>query len=51
MDLMDTAQLLGNFCEVVGAIAVVVTLLYLATQIRLNTSLDLLSYSNLAIIH
>ncbi len=37
MDLMDTAQLLGNFGEFVGAIAVVATLGYLALQIRQNT--------------
>ena len=37
MDLMNTAQLLGNFGEFVGAIAVVATLLYLAIQIRHNT--------------
>ena len=34
MDLMQTSQLLGNFGEFVGAIAVVATLLYLATQVR-----------------
>lgn len=34
MDLMATAQLLGNFGEFVGAIAVVVTLFYLAYQVR-----------------
>ena len=34
MDLMSTAQLLGNFGEFVGAIAVVVTLAYLAVQVR-----------------
>lgn len=34
MDLMSLAQLLGNFGEFVGAIAVVVTLAYLALQIR-----------------
>jgi hypothetical protein len=34
MDLMDTAQLLGNFGEFVGAIAVVITLIYLAIQVR-----------------
>ena len=33
MDLMSTAQLLGNFGEFVGAIAVVVTLVYLAVQV------------------
>jgi hypothetical protein len=37
MTLMETAQLLGNFGEFVGAIAVVVTLAYLALQIRQNT--------------
>jgi hypothetical protein len=37
MDLMSTAQLLGNFGEFVGAIAVVGTLGYLAVQIRQNT--------------
>jgi len=37
MDLMDTAQLLGNFGELVGAIAVVATLIYLAIQINHNT--------------
>ncbi len=34
MDLMSTAQLLGNFGEFVGAIAVVVTLAYLARQVK-----------------
>ena len=34
MSLMETAQLLGNFGEFVGAIAVVVTLGYLAVQVR-----------------
>jgi len=34
MDLMSTAQLLGNLGEFVGAIAVVITLAYLAIQIR-----------------
>ena len=34
MDLQDTAQLLGNFGEFVGAIAVVITLAYLAIQVR-----------------
>ena len=34
MDLMSTAQLLGNLGEFVGAIAVVVTLGYLAVQVR-----------------
>ena len=34
MNLMDTAQLLGNLGEFVGAFAVVVTLAFLAVQIR-----------------
>ena len=37
MDLTSTAQLLGNFGEFFGAIAVVATLGYLAYQIRQNT--------------
>jgi hypothetical protein len=37
MDLMSTAQLLGNFGEFVGAIAVVTTLGFLTFQIRQNT--------------
>jgi hypothetical protein len=37
MTLMESAQLLGNFGEFFGAIAVVVTLVYLALQIRQNT--------------
>ena len=38
MDLQATAQLLGNFGEFFGAIAVVTTLAYLAVQIRQNTN-------------
>ncbi len=34
MNLIDTAQLLGNFGEFVGAIGVVATLAYLAVQVR-----------------
>lgn len=34
MDLMSTAQLLGNLGEFGGAIAVVITLVYLAVQVR-----------------
>ena len=34
MTLMETAQLLGNFGEFVGAIAVVATLVYLIVQVR-----------------
>ena len=37
MDHLTFAQLLGNYGEFVGAIAVVVTLLYLSLQIRQNT--------------
>ena len=37
MDLQATAQLLGNFGEFFGAIAVVVTLVYLAGQLNQNT--------------
>ena len=38
MDLMSTAQLLGNFGEFVGAAAVVITLIYLTLQLRQNTN-------------
>ena len=38
MDHQIFAQLLGNYGEFVGAIAVVVTLVYLAVQIRQNTN-------------
>jgi len=34
MDLMSTAQLLGNFGEFVGSIAILVTLVYLSIQVR-----------------
>jgi hypothetical protein len=34
MDLQATSQLLGNFGEFFGAIAVVITLMYLALQVR-----------------
>ena len=37
MNLMDVSQMLGNFGEFVGAIGVVITLAYLAVQIRQNT--------------
>jgi hypothetical protein len=37
MTLMDVAQLLGNFGEFVGAIAVIATLSYLAIQVRNST--------------
>jgi hypothetical protein len=38
MDLQSTAQLLGNFGEFLGSLGVIVTLIYLAIQIRSNTS-------------
>ena len=38
MTLMESAQLLGNFGEFFGAIAVLVTLIYLVVQIRQNTA-------------
>jgi len=38
VSLVELAQVLGGFGEVVGAVAVVVTLVYLSTQIRQNTS-------------
>ena len=38
MDHQAFAQLLGNYGEFIGAIAVVVTLIYLALQIRQNTT-------------
>ena len=37
MSLLDVSQMLGNFGEFFGAIAVVVTLIYLAGQLRQNT--------------
>ena len=38
MSTLDISPLLGNSGEFVGAIAIVVTLIYLAVQIRQNTS-------------
>ena len=37
MDHQAFAQLLGNYGEFIGAVAVVITLIYLAAQIRQNT--------------
>jgi hypothetical protein len=37
MDIQGVAQLLGNFGEFVGAVAVFLTLVYLSIQIRQNT--------------
>jgi hypothetical protein len=39
MDHLTFAQLLGNYGEFVGAIAVVATLGYLATQVRHSTNM------------
>jgi CRISPR/Cas system-associated protein Cas5 (RAMP superfamily) len=39
MSFMDTAQLLGNLGEFIGAIVIVATLIYLAMQIRQNSEL------------
>lgn len=38
MTTLEFSQLLGNYGELVGAIAIVVTLIYLATQIRQSTA-------------
>lgn len=38
MTLMDTAQLLGNLGDFIGAIVIVITLIYLALQVRQNTN-------------
>jgi hypothetical protein len=38
MDHLTFAQLLGNYGEFIGAIGVVVTLMYRAFQIRQNTT-------------
>ena len=39
MNLMETAQLLGNFGEFFGSIAVVATLIYIAIQVTQNAKL------------
>jgi hypothetical protein len=39
MDLMSTAQVLGNFGEFLGSIAVLATLIYLAVQVRQSKDL------------
>ena len=38
MALTDLSQILGNFGEFIGAIAVVITLVYVALQIKQNTN-------------
>ena len=37
MSALELSQLLGNYGEFVGAIAIVITLIYLAIQVRQNT--------------
>ena len=37
MSALEVSQLLGNYGEFVGAIAIVITLVYLAIQVRQNT--------------
>jgi len=37
MSALEISQLLGNYGEFIGAIAVVVTLIYLSIQVRANT--------------
>lgn len=49
MDLMSVAHLLGNFGEFVGSIAVVVTLGYLAVQVRHNAQSAAVSRGNAAL--
>ncbi len=39
MSLLEISQLLGNFGEFLGASAIVVTLIYLAIQVRQNTAI------------
>jgi hypothetical protein len=46
MTLMETAQLLGNLGEFVGAIAVVATLAYLTLQVRQNSKIVEATVSN-----
>ncbi len=37
MSALELSQLLGNYGEFVGAIGIVITLIYLAIQVRQNT--------------
>jgi len=39
MSFMDTAQVLGNLGEFVGAIVIIATLIYLSIQVRQNSEL------------
>ena len=38
MSTLEFSQLLGNYGEFIGAIAIVVTLIHLAVQLRQNTA-------------
>ena len=38
MSTLEFSQLLGNYGEFVGAIAIVITLIYLAVQLKQNTA-------------
>ena len=38
MSTLEFSQLLGNYGEFIGAIAIVITLIYLAVQLRQNTT-------------
>ncbi len=46
MTLMETAQLLGNFGEFIGALGVVITLFYLAVQVRHSKSISGRKYAS-----
>jgi len=49
MDHLTFAQLLGNYGEFVGAIAVVATLDYLARQVQQNSKLSLMQLHTVGI--
>ncbi len=51
MDIQATAQLLGNFGEFFGAIAVLATLVYLVIQIKQNNKLSATTYTNYIAFH
>ena len=51
MDLITAAQLLGNFGEFFGAIAVVATLIYLGIQIRQGNSATQAASRDAAMAH
>lgn len=43
MSTLEFSQLLGNYGEFIGAIAIVVTLIYLAVQLRQNTAIAMIN--------